>query len=213
MEIRIPDCWLRGRSATTRILVEQEAKYVEQEKDRHNIQIGKKTLEEKKNIVKYRVVMQSFFDNIPRNSARERCVSRSRQPEMRCIPQTGRGRRGQNMWWTEKFCKRKLTWWYTSFWSIVYQTEMHKTYLNFGAKNDVIIFFLEDIHSRKSCEKNKVRMLSMSGEGSGKETLASKAVGEPPRKNLWFVSLRGTKLAYIHRLSAKRNVRLEQHCS
>ena len=101
MEIRIPDCWLRGRSATTRILVEQEAKYVEQEKDRHNIQIGKKTLKEKKEHQQCKipcsVVLQSFFDNVPRNSARERCVSRSRQPEMRCIPQTGRGRRGQNM--------------------------------------------------------------------------------------------------------------------
>ena len=44
VEIRIPDRWLRGRSATTRILVKQEAKYVEQEEDRHNVQIGKKTL-------------------------------------------------------------------------------------------------------------------------------------------------------------------------
>lgn len=47
-----------------------------------------------------------------------------------------------------------------------------------------MLSFFEDLHSRKSCEKNKVRMLSMPGEGSGKETLASKAVGEPPRKNL-----------------------------
>ena len=44
VEIRIPDRWLRGRSATTRILVKQEAKYVEQEEDRHHVQIGKKTL-------------------------------------------------------------------------------------------------------------------------------------------------------------------------
>ena len=37
VEIRIPDCWLGRRATAARVLMEQKAKNVEQEKDRHNV--------------------------------------------------------------------------------------------------------------------------------------------------------------------------------
>ena len=49
MEIRIPDCWLGRWAAAARVLMEQKAKNVEQEKDRHNVQIGKKALKNRQN--------------------------------------------------------------------------------------------------------------------------------------------------------------------
>jgi len=44
MEVGIPDGGLGWRSAAAGIFVQQEAKYIQQEEDRDNVQIREKTL-------------------------------------------------------------------------------------------------------------------------------------------------------------------------
>ena len=124
VEIRIPDRWLRGRSSTTRILVEQEAKDVEQEKDRHNVQIGKKTLKKiQKNMVKsswQKVLLSLVYLEVVQGHAvrgdlgSQKCDAYHKQEEAvearTCDEQRSSVK------------KRKLTWWYSR---AVDQTEMH----------------------------------------------------------------------------------------
>ena len=47
MEVGIPDGGLSWRSAAAGIFVQQEAKYIQQEEDRDNVQIREKTLKNK----------------------------------------------------------------------------------------------------------------------------------------------------------------------
>ena len=44
MEVSIPDGGLGWRPAAAGIFVQQEAKYIQQEEDRHNVQIREQTL-------------------------------------------------------------------------------------------------------------------------------------------------------------------------
>ena len=48
MEVGIPDGGLGWRSAAAGIFVQQEAKYIQQEEDRDNVQIREKTLKNKR---------------------------------------------------------------------------------------------------------------------------------------------------------------------
>ena len=47
MEVGIPDGGLGWRSAAAGIFVQQEAKYIQQEEDRNDVQIREKTLKNK----------------------------------------------------------------------------------------------------------------------------------------------------------------------